>query len=67
MRFTKKTIEKMEKFKQQGFKIIVGNNPFMNKTQKWENHYLILLAHTNSRTHGFCVRTVWAVKQKEEV
>ncbi len=62
MKFAKKTIQKMDECVEQGFKIIVGNNPYMDSFKKWANHDLILLARTNSRTHGYCIRTVWAIK-----
>ena len=64
MEFAKKTIQKMDNYIQQGFEIIVGNNPRMNNFKKWAHHDLILLARTNSRTHGYCIRTVWAIKKK---
>ena len=63
MKFTKKTIKKMDECIQQGFEIVVGNNPYMDSFKKWANHNLILLARTNSRTHGYCIRTVWAIKK----
>tara|TARA_R100000687_G_C6324860_1_gene106760 strand:+ start:318 stop:512 length:195 start_codon:yes stop_codon:yes gene_type:complete len=63
MKFTKKTIKKMDECIQKGFEIVVGNNPYMDSFKKWANHNLILLARTNSRTHGYCIRTVWAIKK----
>ena len=67
MQFAKKTIQKMDEYVERGFGIIIGNNPFMDSFKKWANHDLILLARTNSRTHGYCIRTVWAIKQKPSV
>tara|TARA_Y100000310_G_scaffold56897_1_gene52183 strand:+ start:1149 stop:1358 length:210 start_codon:yes stop_codon:yes gene_type:complete len=66
MEFAKKTIRKMESAQSEGYSIIIGNNPYMRDTKKWKNHDLILLARTNARTHGYCIRTVWAARMKGE-
>ena len=63
MEFAKKTIRKMESAQSEGYSIIIGNNPYMRNAKKWKNHDLILLARTNARTHGYCIRTVWATKK----
>jgi len=65
MKFAPKTKKLMKEHAARGFKIIVGNDPHKHERKKWQPFYLILLARTNARTHGYCVRTVWAVKSKE--
>ena len=53
MKFAKKTIQKMDKYVEQGFEIVIGNNPYMDSFKKWANNDLILLARTNTRNHGY--------------
>lgn len=65
MKFAKKTIELIEKYKSLGYEIHVGNNPRMGKTEKWKNHDLIRIAQTNDRRSGLCKRTIWASKEKQ--
>jgi len=49
-----------------GFTIIIGCNPHLDKTKKWAGHDCIRLCLTNSKRHGWTIRTVWAVKPKGE-
>tara|TARA_Y100000310_G_scaffold202191_1_gene202309 strand:+ start:76 stop:285 length:210 start_codon:yes stop_codon:yes gene_type:complete len=63
MKFASKTKKLMDEHSARGYSIIIGNNPHMHNTEKWKNHDLILLARTNARTHGYCIRTVWATKK----
>ena len=64
MKFAKSTLEKMTAFRNNGFDIIIGNAPFLNKSKKWSNHECVRLARTNSRKTGYSKRTVWAVRAK---
>jgi hypothetical protein len=54
----------MEQAESDGFEIIIGNNPYLDKAAKWASHDVRRLAQTNSRHHGRPVRTVWAVRPK---
>ena len=56
------TAQTIERLSDKGYTIKVGNNPNMDKTKKWQNSDLIRVSQVNSRSHGKCVRTIWAVK-----
>jgi hypothetical protein len=60
---SKKTIEKIKKYKDLGYEIIIGNNPKLPQSKKYNNCECIRLCLTNSRYHGWSIRTVWAVKK----
>lgn len=64
MAYAKSTLEKIARYEAEGYTVICGNNPFLNKTRKWAGHECIRLAQTNSRYHGRCISTVWAVKPR---
>ena len=64
MAYSKNTIKKIEKYQNEGFKIIHGNNPKMDKTLKWSDYNLIKICQTNSKFHGWSLYTVWALKKK---
>ena len=66
MRFAKKTRELILHYELLGYRIHIGNNPFMDKTRKWANYDLVKIAQTNCRYSGFCKRTVWASRPKGE-
>jgi UDP-N-acetylmuramyl pentapeptide synthase len=57
------TAETIETLSAEGYQILVGNNPRMDKAKKWANVDLIRVSQVNSRTHGKSVRTIWAVKE----
>lgn len=59
---TNATFNICDTLEKDGFSFIPGNNPFMKLAKKWENYELVRVAQTNSRTHGRCVQTLWAVK-----
>jgi hypothetical protein len=63
-RFSAETLQRMEQAESDGFEIIIGNNPYLDKAAKWANHEVRKIAQTNSRRHGRPVRTVWAVRPK---
>ena len=44
-----------------GYYFISGNNPGLGDTYKWSAYHPIRVAKTSSRSHGFCVQTLWAV------
>lgn len=56
------TAAQIEKLSAQGYKIIVGNNPYLDKAQKYNGRECIRISQVNSRVHGKCLRTIWAVK-----
>lgn len=62
--YAKSTLEKIDHYESEGYTIICGNNPFLDKARKWAGHECVRLAQTNSRRHGRCVSTVWAVKPR---
>ena len=57
-----KTKRLIEKFEADGYQIIIGNNPNLPKTSKYRLHECHRLCLTNAKTHGWTVRTVWAVR-----
>ena len=67
MKFANTTIEKMKSHEAKGFEIIIGNNPFLNKREKYKDFECVRLAQTNDRPSGYCKRTVWAVRKQETV
>ena len=65
MSYSKNTIRKMESYRKKGFEIIEGNNPMMHLRTKWSGFELVNLCQTNSKTHGYSLYTVWAIRKKE--
>jgi hypothetical protein len=59
---TDRTAAQIEMFSARGYEIIVGNNPFLDKAPKYAGRKCYRIAQVNSRVHGFCQRTIWAVK-----
>ena len=49
-----------------GYDIVVGNDWQLAYRPKWSDHDCIRLAQTRSRTGGYDVRVVWAVKREED-
>ena len=64
MKYAAQTIRRMKEHEAQGFAIIEGNNPDLPYAKKWKGHECVRLARTNSKRHGWCIRTVWAVRKK---
>jgi hypothetical protein len=62
MEFSKQTKQRMQKYSDLGYRIIIGNNRDLPKRKKWQGHECVRLCLTNSKTHGFPIRTVWAVR-----
>lgn len=62
MAYSKITLTKIAAHEADGYEIIYGNNPFLHLAMKWSGHECVRLALTNSRTHGKCISTVWAVR-----
>jgi hypothetical protein len=48
-----------------GFEIVIGNDYRLPTRPKWRNYEVRRLCGTNSRRHGRCIRTVFAVKLRE--
>ncbi|GIV82183.1 MAG: hypothetical protein KatS3mg051_1537 [Anaerolineae bacterium] len=63
-RYARKTVRLAEELAATGYTIIVGNDPFLAARPKWAEYDCIRIAQTNSRLHGYSIRTVWAVKPK---
>ena len=58
----KQTIERMDTLESRGYRFVAGNNWRLGKNKKWENYICIKVAQTNSKSHGKCIATMWAVK-----
>jgi hypothetical protein len=59
MRYAKETLRKIEEARAKGADIVENKNAFFKGTRGgWK--CVEKLAQTNSRTHGFPVRVVWA-------
>lgn len=61
-RFSSNTLTKIAQAEAEGFTIVIGNDWQLDERPKWERHECKLLSRVNSRWHGWCVRTVWAVR-----
>ena len=59
---TRQTQRRIKLARELGYDIIDGNDYKLPDRKKWEEHYVIALRKTNSRTRGFCVATTFAVK-----
>ena len=46
-----------------GYEIIIGNNPLLPYAKKWSGYECVRLCGTNSRYHGWSIRTVFAVRR----
>ena len=67
MTLTKQTKPRIKEHKDQGYTIIIGNDRNLPNRQKWQGHECVRLCLTNSKTHGWPVRTVWAVKPNNNI
>ena len=56
------TAAQIEQLSADGYRILVGNNPMMDKAKKWQGHKLVRISLVNSRFHGKSIRTIWGVK-----
>ncbi len=56
------TMVKIEKFIADGWDVIVGNTRPKNQKTIYGKINHVLLSRVNSRYHGKCIRTIWAVK-----
>jgi len=56
------TAAKIEELSRDGYEIIVGNNPFLNKAKKYSGRKCIRISQVNGRKRAVCLRTIWAVK-----
>lgn len=62
MKHTEKTLEKVAFYQAQGYAIIEGNNHRLPTRKKYRDYEIVRIARTNSRYHGHCINTIWAVK-----
>ncbi len=67
MKLSKQTNERMRLWKARGYTIIIGHHRNLPKSKKWQGHDCVRLCLTNSKIHGFPVRTVWAVKPNNNI
>jgi len=63
MGMSKKTLSLIEEYESMGYEIIIGNNPRLPDSKKWSEYECVRLCLTNSRYHGWSIRTVWAVRR----
>jgi len=56
------TAARIESLSAQGYEIIVGNNPFLNKSRKYSGRKCVRISQVNGRKRAICLRTIWAVK-----
>ena len=62
MKYTQKTYGLMDKYENQGYTIVEGNNPLLHTRQKY--YLVVRLATKTIRRHGNkTVSTVWAIKK----
>ena len=45
-------------------RIVDGNNPFLYRAKKYKNHATARIRLTNSKIHGYSIRTTWAIWEK---
>lgn len=62
MEFSRQTQSRIKAYFSKGWTILIGNNPDLSKRRKWRNHDCVRLCLTNSKIHGWPIRTVWAVR-----
>ena len=65
MKISKQTLDRIATHEALGFEILIGNDWRLPDRPKWRKHEVVRLCQTNSRHHGRCVRTVFAVKLRE--
>ena len=60
---TRPTVERMRQLAQQGYRFVVGNNPVPTRTvYGCPVADAVKITQLNSRTHGKCIRTIWAIR-----
>lgn len=59
---TPETAARIESLSAQGYEIIVGNNPFLNKAKKYAGRECVRVSQVNGRHRAICLRTIWAVR-----
>ena len=63
MGFSKKTKSRIDMYRSMGYEIIIGNNPRLPDAKCWQDYECVRLCQTNSKHHGWSIRTVWAVRK----
>ena len=63
MGMSKKTLSLIDSYSSMGYEIIIGNNPRLPDAKKWSGYECVSLCRTNSRYHGWSIRTVFAVRR----
>jgi len=48
-----------------GYEIVIGNDWQLSRRPKWAGYECVRLCQTNSKRHGRCIYTVWAVRVAE--
>jgi hypothetical protein len=61
MTLSNQTKSRIEKYTNLGYQIIIGSY-YLPHRQKWQGYECVRLCLTNSKNHGWPIRTVWAVK-----
>jgi len=56
------TALRIEELSREGYEIIVGNNPYLDKSRKYAGRKCIRISQVNGRQRPICLRTIWAVK-----
>ena len=57
-----RTARLIDKHLEVGYPIVVGNDWQKSQRPKYAGREMRLIARTNSRRHGKCLRTIWAIK-----
>jgi len=60
--YAQQTRDRIARYRACGWDIIEGNNPRLPKTKRWSGYECVRLCLTNSKRHGWPIRTVWAVR-----
>ena len=61
------TRERVLELSERGFLFFAGNNPHMVNAEKWSLCELIRVAQVNSKTHGYSIKTLWAVRPNSPI
>jgi len=58
------TLERLERLERLGYRFVVGNHPYLDRTPKWRDAFgdIRRVALTNHRHSGLSVATIWAVR-----
>ena len=65
MKYMKKTISLIEKYKKLGYTIVENRSYKFDENKYNSNKIVVKLAQTNDRMRGFPKRVIWAIKEKK--